>query len=193
MLLDTNAYLRIAKRIRPLLGVPFAQKGYVLTVLKQVEDEVHRSPKLKFIFPWFDETELAEERVAQRIRLKPDEKLQIESMKSVLLAHVAEHIHDYTSNRHSPPSPTDTYILAFGQLRSAIVVTDDLGMHRLAADFDIPVWHGYELLKKMLGAKQIDKAKVVEIYSALENNGDLQDSWKAVRHTVFRKVFGPAP
>ena len=40
VLLDTNAYLRLAKRIRPLLGVTFGQKRYTLTILKQVEDEV---------------------------------------------------------------------------------------------------------------------------------------------------------
>ena len=34
VLLDTNTYLRLAKRIRPLLGVKFGQKDYVLTVLK---------------------------------------------------------------------------------------------------------------------------------------------------------------
>ena len=39
-LLDTNTYLRLAKRIRPMLGVEFGQRGYVLTVLKQVETEV---------------------------------------------------------------------------------------------------------------------------------------------------------
>jgi len=32
VLLDTNAYLRLAKRVRPLLGVPFGQKRYVLTI-----------------------------------------------------------------------------------------------------------------------------------------------------------------
>ena len=43
VLLDTNAYLRLAKRIKPLLGVRFGQKDYVLTILKDVEHEVHRS------------------------------------------------------------------------------------------------------------------------------------------------------
>ena len=41
--LDTNAYLRLAKRVRPAVGVVFGHKGYVLTIHKSVEDEVHRS------------------------------------------------------------------------------------------------------------------------------------------------------
>jgi len=33
LLLDTCAYLRLARRVKPLLGVEFGQKRYVLTVL----------------------------------------------------------------------------------------------------------------------------------------------------------------
>jgi hypothetical protein len=51
VLLDTNPYLRLAKRVRPLIGEAFGQGGYVLTVLSKVEDEVHRSPKLRFRQP----------------------------------------------------------------------------------------------------------------------------------------------
>lgn len=79
VLLDTNAYLRLAKRIKPLLGKKFGQKEYVLSVLKDVEDEVHRSKRLRFHFPWFDDTELAAERLAKRIRLSRDEKQQLQS------------------------------------------------------------------------------------------------------------------
>ena len=51
VLLDTNAYLRLAKRVRPLLGVPFGQKQYVLTVLEDVENGVHRNPRLRLHAP----------------------------------------------------------------------------------------------------------------------------------------------
>lgn len=193
MLLDTNAYLRLAKRIKPMLGVEFGQKGYVPTILKQVEDEVHANAILQFKFPWFDNAELAAERIAKRIRLSKDEKEQVEAATSVLRAHVLGNVVAYTSQGRSPPSPTDCFILAFGQIRPAIVTTDDLGMHLLAKEFDIPVWHGHELLKKMLSAKLIGSNLVREIYDALETNDDLPRTWRDVRHTAFRKIFGPPP
>ena len=193
VLLDTNAYLRLAKRIKPMLGVKFGQKDYVLTILKNVEDEIHKSPKLRFRFPWFDNPELAAERLAKRVRLSEEEKSQLQAATSVLRAHVLGNAAIYTTQGRSPPSPTDCFILAFGQIRPAIVVTDDLGMHLLAKEFEIPVWHGHELLKKMLGAKLIDSALVRDIYEALENNGDLPQSWRVVKHTAFKKIFGPAP
>lgn len=190
VLLDTNAYLRLAKRVRPMLGIAFGQKNYVLTILKDVEDEVHRSGALKFRFPWFDAEDLAAERLAKRIRLSVDEKKQLDAVQSVLRGWVLMDPVAYTSAGRSPPSPTDCRVLAFGQIRNAIVVTDDLGMHRLAKDFEISVWHGHELLKKMLTAKLINNEHVKSIFEALEVNGDLTATWREAKHTAFGKLFG---
>jgi hypothetical protein len=193
VLLDTNAYLRLAKRVRPLLGVAFGQKRYVLTVLKDVEDEVRRSRTLQFKFPWFDEEDFGAERDAARIRLTADEKQLLENTQSVLRGHVLGEVDRYTTGGRQPPSNTDCRVLAFGQVREAIVVTDDLGMHLLAEDFEIPVWHGWQLLAKMKTAKVVDNDLVRDIYEALERNGDLTQSWAQVKHTEFARVFGPAP
>ncbi len=64
-------------------------------------------------------------------------------------------------------------------------------MHLLAKDFSLPIWHGHELLKKMLTAKLIDNALVKEIYEALENNSDLTLTWKKAKHASFKKIFEP--
>lgn len=191
VLLDTNTYLRLAKRIRPLLGVKFRQKNYVLTVLKDVEDEVRRSPKLRFNHPWFEEPALGAERDARQVRLSDDEKRQLDSARSVLRAHVLAEVEVYITGGRQPPSDTDCRVLAFGQIREAIVVTDDLGMHRLAGDFELPIWHGWELLAKMRSAKKVDNDLIREIYDALERNGDLTATWREAKHTEFLKVFGP--
>ncbi|UFH49322.1 hypothetical protein [Pseudomonas sp. KNUC1026] len=190
VLLDTNAYLRLAKRIRPMLGIAFGQKRYVLTILDDVESEMHRSSTLKSKFPWFDAEDLAAERLAKRIRLSGEEKAQLEVAQSVLRGWVLMNSAIYTTGGRSPPSPTDCRVLAFGQIRNSVVVTDDLGMHTLAADFDISVWHGPELLEKMLTAKLIDNCQVKSIFDALELNGDLTRTWRDAKHTVFVKLFG---
>ncbi len=193
VLLDTNAYLRLAKRIRPLLGIAFGQKQYVPTILKQVEDEILKNPRLKFSYPWFANTGLTAERLSKRVRLNSQERAQIEAAASVLRAHVLADPHGYTALGRSPPSPTDCFLLAFGQVRPAIVATDDLGMHKLATDFGIDIWHGHDLLKKMLSAKAIDNDLVREIFTALEINDDLPRSWQEAKHTEFKKLFGSKP
>jgi hypothetical protein len=191
VLLDTNAYLRLAKRIRPLLGVRFGQKDYVLTVLKDVENEVRRSSRLRLKHPWFDDHALGAERDAARVKLSETEKRQIESARSVLRAHVLAELDLYTRGGRQPPSDTDCRVLAFGQVRQSIVVTDDLGMHQLALDFQLSVWHGFDLLSKLRAAKKVDNALIREIYEALEVNGDLTATWRDAKHVQFVKIFGP--
>lgn len=193
VLLDTNTYLRLAKRIRPMLGVRFGQKDYVLTVLKEVETEVHRSSRLRFKHPWFDHAEFGRERDSARICLNSSEKSSLQNVQSVLHGIVLSDVERYTTRGRSPPSLTDCRVLAFGQIRSAIVVTDDLGMHLLAADFEIPIWHGWQLLLKMKAAKLISNDLIRDIYDALERNGDLTVSWINAKHKEFQRIFGKLP
>lgn len=193
VLLDTNTYLRLAKRVRPLLGIPFGTKGYIVTILKDVEDEVHKSGALKFKFPWFEEDALARERDATQVRLSKAEKLTLDTAQSILHGSVLTDISRYIDMGRSPPSPVDCRVLAFGQIRPAIVVTDDIGMHTLAADFNIKVWTGCDLLSKMRTAKVVTHDLIREIYAALEANDDMTKAWVDAKHTTFVKVFGKAP
>lgn len=193
VLLDTNAYLRLAKRVRPMLGIKFGNKDYVLTVLKDVETEVHRNPTLRSKYPWFDGEDLRSERLAAQQRLSKDDKDRLEAAQSLLQGWVLSNLDSYMTNGRSPPGETDCRVLAFGQIRAAIVVTDDLGMHQLASDFDIPVWHGWELLSKMRSARIVQPELIREIYEALDANGDLTKTWREAKHVAFVKVFGPTP
>lgn len=191
VLLDTNTYLRLAKRVRPFVGLEFGQVPYVLTILKVTEDEVQRNPHLQFRNPWFDQTEYAQERMAKQVRLTAVEKAQIEAAQSVLLGWARMDLDRFTSYGRSPPGEADCWLLAFGQVRPAVVVTDDLGMHELVKDFpDIKVWHGYELLAKLRTAKVVNDALIRDIYEALEANGDLTKTWREAKHKAFTKIFG---
>ncbi|CDW95052.1 MULTISPECIES: hypothetical protein [unclassified Thiomonas] len=191
VLLDTNAYLRLAKRVRPVIGIKFGQKGYVLTIHRFVEDEVRRNPRLRANYPWFDGPEFASERLAKQIRLTADEKTSIDAAQSVLHGWVLADPDSYTSGGRSPPGPTDCWLLALGQVKPAIVVTDDLGMHALANDFSITVWHGFELLDKLRSAKAVDAPLIREIFDALEANNDMPKTWLEAKHTLFMRIFGP--
>lgn len=191
VLLDTNTYLRLAKRIRPLLGVKFGQKDYVLTVLRDVEDEVRRNRSLRSKFPWFDDEAFGEERDAARVPLNAEQKEELKNLVSVLRGFVLTDLDRYTTAGRHPPSETDCRVLAFGQVKDAVVVTDDLGMHLLVHDFEIPIWHGWELLSKMRAAKKVDNDLIRGIYDALERNRDITTTWLQAKHTEFVRIFGP--
>jgi predicted nuclease of predicted toxin-antitoxin system len=189
VLLDTNTYLRLAKRIRPAVGREFGQVPYVLVILKAVEDEVHRSARLRFLNPWFDEPEFAQERMAKQVQLSAAEKKDLKLVQDVLLGTVHLDVAKYTTGR-SPPGATDCWLLAYGQVKGAIVVTDDLGMHTLAAEAGLKVWHGFELLAKLKTAKVVNNELVREIYDALERNSDMTETWRKAKHTEFARIFG---
>jgi hypothetical protein len=190
VLLDTNTYLRLAKRIRPAVGRQFGQVPYVLVVLKVVEDEVHRNRKLQFKNPWFDEPAFAQERMAKHTRLGATEKQAMMLVQGVLMGTVQLDIDRYTSHGRSPPGATDCWLLAYGQVKDAIVTTDDLGMHTLALEAGLKVWHGFELLAKLRSAKVVDNDLVREIYDALERNGDMTETWRNAKSTEFSRIFG---
>lgn len=193
VLLDTNTYLRLAKRIRPAVGRQFGQVPYVVVILKAVEDEVHRSPKLKFHNPWFDEPEFSQERLAKQKKLTSEDKAAMSLVQSVLLGMVQMEVDRYTSHGRQPPGATDCWLLAHAQVKNAVVVTDDLGMHTLAAEAGLKVWHGFELLAKLKTAKVVNNDLVREIYDALERNGDLTQTWIQARRSEFSRIFGSEP
>lgn len=193
VLLDTNTYLRLAKRIRPAIGRQFGQVPYVVVILKAVEDEVHRNPKLQFKNPWFDEPEFAQERMAKQTRLSAAEKQDMKLVQDVLMGTVQLDIDKYTSHGRSPPGATDCWLLAYGQVKGAIVATDDLGMHTLATEVGLKVWHGFELLAKLKSAKVASNELVRDIYDALERNGDITETWRRAKHEEFVKIFGSEP
>lgn len=83
--------------------------------------------------------------------------------------------------------------MAYAQVKGAIVATDDLGMHTLATDFDLKVWHGWELLAKLKSAKVVDNDLVREIFDALERNNDMTDTWRNAKHKDFARIFGVKP
>ena len=190
VLLDTNAYLRLAKRVRPFVGRQFGQKPYVITILKAVEDEVHAGARLKFQYPWFDNDEFASERLAKVMRLSAPDRKNMAIAQGVLHGMAQADLAKYTTEGRSPPGMTDCWVLAFGHVKQAIVVTDDLGMHALANDFGITVWHVCELLDKLRSAKVVSRELIIEIYEALEVNRDLTNTWLEAKHTTFARIFG---
>ena len=189
ILLDTNAYLRLAKRIQPLLGKKFnPAKDYVLVVLREVEDEVHRQPRLVHLFPWFDGQAYTAERRANGVRLSTPQKSAVDLNKKFLLSHVARNVRAYL-NKGDPPGDADCHVLAVAMVCNWHVATDDENMRALGEEFDVDCHYACEVLHKLLSAEMIDKAKVIEIYEALESNDDLTPRWIEAKEKLFKKVF----
>lgn len=57
LLLDTNAYLRLAYTFHPLLFVSFGGKKYTLYVIEDFQKEFNRQSRLKRKFPWVNKNQ----------------------------------------------------------------------------------------------------------------------------------------
>lgn len=191
ILLDTNAYLRLAKRIRPLLGVKFnPAKEYVLIVLPDVEKEVLRNRELAFRYPWFEDDDHRNERRSNTVKFSADEKKQVDGDQKFILKQSRANANSLMQLGRDPPGPTDCHVLAVALLRSWWVATDDEGMHQVGKDFEVKTIYCFEVLHKLLSADMVDKAKVVEIFDALESNGDMTVKWVDAKTSLFKGVFG---
>jgi protein-arginine kinase len=73
ILLDTNAYLRLAQTIHPLLFVPFGDNDYTLYVIKEFHKEFNRAKRLTRNFPWVNLKEFKENR-SKSISLSKEDK-----------------------------------------------------------------------------------------------------------------------
>jgi hypothetical protein len=146
VLIDTNAYLRLAKTIRPLLFVPFGEKKYCLYVIPELNDEL-TNKRLSSQFPWTTEEEYEENR-------KFFPKLSGKQKKSI--ADTFIHIWEFVKSDFPGPSKVDALYIAYAIELKIPIVTDDQDMTELAETFDVQVMPTLGLLKIMLNAGHTD-------------------------------------
>lgn len=140
ILVDTNAYLRLAKTIRPLLFMPFGDKEYCLYILPELNEEL-KSHKLQNNFYWVTEDEY----IQNRKHFPSIARKQKTSIKQTF-----EYLWDYVQTDLPGPSRVDALYLAYAIELDIPVVTDDQDMTALANAFDAKVMPTLELLKIML-------------------------------------------
>lgn len=176
ILVDTNAYLRLARTIRPLLFVPFGDNEYCLYILPELNEELSRR-KLQSKFPWVDDEEFAE----NRKHFPSVGKKQKESIRQSF-----EYIWDYVQTELPGPSRVDAWYIAYAHELCVPVVTDDQDMTELAHTFEVQVMPTLELLKFMLDSGHTDMKTI--------NN--LVDYWKyfsdmpANFYADYKRLFG---
>ena len=152
ILLDTNAYLRLAKTIRPLLFSTFGGKGsgteeeYCLYILPELNQEL-QSHRLISSFPWIEEAEYCDNR-------KHFPTIGRKAKKSI--EQTRGYLWDYVQTDCPGPSKVDALYIAYGLELDIPVVIDDQDMVELALVFDGKVMPSLELLKIMLDCGHTD-------------------------------------
>ena len=181
ILLDSNAYFRLALSVRPLLAEKFGDHPlWSLMVLEDLDKEFSRNQRLRSKFSWLTDKEYIRDRGDSRYCPRGTTSKSVGQAFSYLAAQAEELMIDV--------SPVDLRVLAVGHARAFPVVTDDKGMQTLAAVFRIECWPTLELLHVMLNCGRIDIGKVREVVEYWDADNDLPTSLRGFRD-LYRETF----
>lgn len=180
ILIDSNAYFRLAQSIHPLLNVVFGDKQYCLYVIKELQAEYNRSPRLINAFSWVNDPEYVENR-SHLLEVRREEKAEIRRAYDFIL--------DYARNVHPGVSKVDVRFLSHAEQLHIPVVTDDEEMRTVAGEYGITTYKTLELLKLMLECHHIKIEKIREIAGYWTYLNDMPKDFK----TDYKKLFGEIP
>ena len=180
ILVDSNAYFRLAKSIHPLLGKTFGRELYCLYIIKQLQTEYDRSPKLRNAFPWVNEAPYVSNR-SHRLPVTRDEKTEIQRS--------FDFINNHVRNAHPGVSKVDVLCLAHAEVLGIPVVTDDADMIEAARDFEIRGCKTLELLKLMYNCGHVNMTTIRGIAGYWKYLNDCPKDFA----NDYRKLFGENP
>lgn len=164
ILLDSNAYLRLANSLHPLLAESFGEENYTLYLIPEFQKEFDKNPRLINKFGWVNQPEYVENR-KYCIRITKSQKEQIKLTYSYLW--------QYNVSEGFGASRIDIRALAYGAVLDASLVTDDSDMGQIAKVFGIEVKGLLDLLQLMYHTKRIDFQGIETLLKYLEYMKDL--------------------
>jgi len=180
ILVDSNAYFRLARSIHPLLNLAFGDKQYCLYVIKELQAEYNRNPRLISAFSWVNDQKYVENR-SHWLQITKEEKQEIRRSYDFIL--------DYARNVYPGVSNVDVLLLAHAEQLHIPVATDDEEMRIVASDYGIATYKTLELLKLMLDCHYIGIEKIREIAGDWTYLNDMPKDFK----TDYKKLFGEVP
>ncbi len=154
ILVDSCSYFRLAQNIHPLLSVAFGQAAYTLYAHPALSEEFSRASRLQTRFEWFTAAEYVENR-SRSLQLGKKEKAAIKTTFEFMWPEVADR----------GPSKVDIWILATAYELQLTMVTDDLDLRTVAAEYGVHLLTSMELMKLMLDEGHIDRDKVRQVAS----------------------------
>ena len=177
-MLDTNAYLRLARSVHPLLFSEFGEDRTCLYLINEFDREFVRSRRLRSKFPWVDEPEYRENR---------DVRLQIGRKQRRAIRTAVEFIGDQADTDALGVSVVDISVLGHAHVLEIGVVTDDTDMRALGKSFGIEIMSTLALLKRMSDAGHIDYARVRQIAAYWLHEHDLPAKFARDYRRLFRE------
>lgn len=182
ILLDSNAYFRLADNLYPLLSEPFGKSiKYELKILGGTLREYNFQARLQSKFTWVDSDRHREDRKRNKLRVKKEVQLTIKDSKEFILSESA--------SRGFTCSPFDIECLATALELSILLVTDDEDLYNLSQEYEIQCISTLELLKLMYDEERLSLKEIQDTVYMWDYMKDLPRNFT----TDFRSIFGIEP
>ncbi len=179
-LLDSNAYLRLAYSLHPLL---FDEENLCLYVINEFEDEYKRCQRLQNKFEWVMDEDYSGNRIYEQIEITKDEKKKIKLAFSFIDA----------QGREYNNSKIDSMAIATVQVKNLTLVTDDGGMVEVAKTVGIHVIGILKLMKILLDSKRITYEQIKSTIAYLMYEKDLPTSNMPKFSQQYKALFNESP
>ena len=180
VLVDSNAYLRIARNIHPLLGRPFGIIPYLLKIHIDFEEEYNANSRLKSKFLWVNTLEYKNNRDSNRIELSDTERNLITDFIPYLRLHKREN--------NLSTSNVDIIALSTAKVLGIPVFTDDPDMLSTAEEFEIATLKTIAFLKYLLDNSEVDQDKLLEIFGYWQYDHDCPTGYNADLATYLPEI-----
>jgi hypothetical protein len=182
ILLDSNAYFRLADNLYPLLSEPFGKDNeYRLYILSGTLGEYNYQARLQSKFDWVDNPKHQEDRKQRILKCSKSERDSIKNTTSFILDESRRN--SYTCSRFDIECLATAYELSF------ILATDDGDLYHLAKEYEVNCISTIELLKLMLEEKRITLKEVQDTVYMWSYMNDLPRNFKK----DFMRAFSVQP
>ena len=131
ILIDSSAYLQLARQHHPLLGVEFGKENNCLYIIDDLKRELNATSRLQLPFAWLNEHEYRHNRV-KTVQVSREDYQQVSTS--------LEAIRERARTERLPIVAVDAEILAHGQVLGLPVVSGDPNVRALAENLKIVVW-----------------------------------------------------
>jgi hypothetical protein len=128
LLLDSNAYFRLARVIRPFLGQQFGDPPYAMFVIAALDEEFEKSSRLNNKFHWVGEPEY---------KINRNENCLGKSIDTFTMTQTVRFMKDHKYHRSLGVSKVDIAVLAVAYNLGIAIVSDDIDVQEMAKDFEM--------------------------------------------------------
>jgi hypothetical protein len=182
ILLDSNAYFRLADNLYPLLSESFGKKAvYELKILGGTLREYNYQARLQSKFNWVDSERHIDDRKQNKIILKKTVQASIKESKEFILSESA--------SRGSSCSSFDIECLVTALELSIMLVTDDEDLFMLSKEYGIECISTLELLKLMYDEKRISLKDIQDTVYMWDYMKDIPRNF----YSDFKNIFNIEP